>query len=138
MNEAQLFWRLMPIIGVYLNHRTQVSTALGLLTRPLAEVNDVLPLALKNAAPAYAEAQPYISQLLTGGPLPDYSVQWVQRKLNQLTGSKLTVDGDIGDETKRVVKDFQASVGASVDGWPGPETLMHIVRELQKRGLSIH
>ena len=56
-------------------------------------------------------------------PQHAFDVKWVQQSLNQLTGSKLAIDGDYGEATKDAVKRFQKQQKLEVDGWVGVLTL---------------
>ena len=60
-----------------------------------------------------------------------YSAQWLQESLNTLMGSNLTVDGDIGEKTREVVRAYQTSRGLEVDGWPGAGTQARILADLE-------
>jgi peptidoglycan hydrolase-like protein with peptidoglycan-binding domain len=52
---------------------------------------------------------------------PEYR-RWVQASLNQLQGSRLTVDGIIGPLTRSAIRTFQQRHGLAVDGVVGPNT----------------
>lgn len=65
--------------------------------------------------------------------LPAFSVRWLQENLNNLGASpKLKVDGDIGKATRAAVTAYQKKAGINADGWAGPETIMHMLRDLDK------
>lgn len=49
------------------------------------------------------------------------NVAHVQQKLRE-RGWRITVDGDFGSQTDRVVRAFQTEKGLKVDGWVGPVT----------------
>jgi murein L,D-transpeptidase YcbB/YkuD len=66
-----------------------------------------------------------------GGRADD--VKWLQRSLNTLLGTHLTVDGVYGPNTKEAVGDFQAANGLQVDGVAGPITRAKLSELLEKR-----
>ena len=47
-----------------------------------------------------------------------YDVEWVQKTLNA-QGAKLQVDGIMGEQTVKAVKQFQQDHGLEPDGWIG-------------------
>jgi peptidoglycan hydrolase-like protein with peptidoglycan-binding domain len=51
----------------------------------------------------------------------DY-LKWVQQSLNQILGLRLTVDGDLGFQTRSAIRSFQKRQGLPVDGIVGPPT----------------
>jgi hypothetical protein len=57
-------------------------------------------------------------------------VAWVQRNLNQVMRSGLTVDGVIGPNTRAAIIAFQRSEGLAADGIPGPITQAALQRRL--------
>ena len=59
-----------------------------------------------------------------------HDVTWVQRSLNQVMGSGLTVDGIIGPNTRAAIIAFQKSEGLEVDGIAGPITQAALQRRL--------
>lgn len=61
-----------------------------------------------------------------------FSAQWLQESLNKLMGSKLVVDGDIGEQTRKVIRDYQKSRGLDVDGWVGAGTQARIFADLEE------
>lgn len=74
-----------------------------------------------------------LTEVIPSSPPPlvtEYSVLWLQQSLNELTGSKLMLDGDYGAETKAAVKKFQAANGLTVDGWAGVQTQAAMVAAL--------
>ena len=52
---------------------------------------------------------------------PDY-IRWLQRSLNRIMGTRLTVDGAIGRQTRDAVRAFQGRRGLPADGVAGPAT----------------
>lgn len=66
------------------------------------------------------------------GKVQDYSVDWIQKSLNEITGAELQVDGDYGPATKKAVAEFQEEHGLKADGWAGVQTCAAIVEELSK------
>ena len=56
-------------------------------------------------------------------------LRWVQRSLNKIMHTDLTVDGQYGSGTRKVVRDFQSEFGLPVDGEAGSQTKAKI-REL--------
>jgi lysozyme len=69
-----------------------------------------------------------------GGSLPkvgpDAEVTWIQEQLTALGYDPGTVDGIMGEKTRRAVKFFQIDAGLVVDGIPGPATRAAIIRKL--------
>ena len=53
-------------------------------------------------------------------------VEWLQGSLNKLLGTRLKVDGQFGEKTRRAVKRFQKEHGLQQDGVPGPLTRKRI------------
>jgi hypothetical protein len=51
----------------------------------------------------------------------DY-IMWVQKSLNQVLGSRLAVDGNLGRQTRGAVRAFQQRQGLVPDGVPGRRT----------------
>jgi peptidoglycan hydrolase-like protein with peptidoglycan-binding domain len=49
-------------------------------------------------------------------------IRWVQRSLNQILGTRLTVDGISGPQTRSAIRSFQQQGGLTVDGQVGPQT----------------
>ena len=49
-------------------------------------------------------------------------IRWLQRSLNLLLGTRLDVDGVMGQRTHNVIRSFQRQVGIGVDGIVGPQT----------------
>lgn len=56
-------------------------------------------------------------------------ISWVQRALNKIMHMDLTVDGQNGNHTRKVVRDFQSEIGPPADGAAGSQTKAKI-REL--------
>lgn len=67
------------------------------------------------------------------GKVQDYSVQWVQHSLNELSNAGLRIDGDYGPATKAAVKEFQEEHGLTADGWAGVQTCAAIAEELSEQ-----
>lgn len=61
----------------------------------------------------------------------NYSAEWLQVSLNSLMGAELEIDGDIGEETRKVVREYQESRGLEVDGWAGAGTQARILADLE-------
>lgn len=61
-----------------------------------------------------------------------FSAKWLQESLNRLTGSHLVVDGDVGEQTRAVIRDYQKSRGLDVDGWAGAGTQARIFADLEE------
>src|SRR5262249_13072865 len=51
----------------------------------------------------------------------DY-IRWVQQSLNQLLGTRLSVDGLSGPQTRSALRRFQSRQGLPIDGIVGPQT----------------
>lgn len=49
-------------------------------------------------------------------------VQWVQRSLNKVLGTRLSVDGISGSKTRSAIRTFQKLFSLNVDGVVGPQT----------------
>lgn len=66
-------------------------------------------------------------------PVPVYDVKWVQQALNHLMHpTKLTVDGVMGEQTREVIKRYQAMRGLQDDGWLGPVTMASLDADIRK------
>ncbi len=74
-----------------------------------------------SAAPSSSGGAPAFPGLLKKGS-KGQSVRLMQQKLKD-RGWKITVDGDYGEQTLKIVKAFQADKGLTVDGIVGPQTL---------------
>lgn len=61
--------------------------------------------------------------------------KWAQALLNQVTGSRLGVDGVYGPETRTAVKAFQTAHKIAADGWVSDETATALHNEAMARGL---
>ena len=59
-----------------------------------------------------------------------YDVEWVQQSLNQVGGAKLQVDGIMGENTVKAVKDYQAKHKLEADGWVGMLTVAQLETDL--------
>jgi LysM repeat protein len=72
---------------------------------------------------------PYVLPLLRLGSVGD-TVARLQSELNRVfpAYSALSVDGDFGPATERVVKEFQRRAGLTADGVVGPVTWDHLTR----------
>lgn len=51
------------------------------------------------------------------------TVNWAQKRLNELSGAGLEEDGEYGPATEAVVKNRQRTAGLKVDGLCGPKTI---------------
>ena len=66
-------------------------------------------------------------------PLAKYDTRWVQSSLNAVIGSKLVVDGDLGEATQTAVKAFQrTNPPLKVDGFPGVQTAAVLAQKMQE------
>jgi hypothetical protein len=92
-------------------------------------INKIIPGLLDKKV--HAPTDPLLSGATEKGGPEDYSAEWLQESLNKLTGSNLVVDGDIGEQTRKVVRDYQKSRGLDVDGWAGAGTQARIFAELE-------
>ena len=59
-------------------------------------------------------------------------VKKLQRCLNKIMGTKLTIDGSYGPATTKAVKAFQKKYKLTVDGMAGPQTRAQIKKVLKK------
>src|SRR5262245_34584491 len=48
--------------------------------------------------------------------------RWVQSSLNQILGTRLAVDAQIGQQTRSAIRSFQQRAGLAADGKVGPQT----------------
>lgn len=130
----------------------------GIAFRILANIDDIMKLwakiepMLKNAAGVSGDVKELINKVMpglldkklaapsdpllkgaskSGGP-EIYSAEWLQESLNKLMGSKLVVDGDVGEQTRKVIRDYQKSRGLEVDGWAGAGTQARIFADLEE------
>ena len=55
------------------------------------------------------------------------TVDWAQKRLNELSGAGLEEDGDYGPKTENEVKNRQRTAGLKVDGLCGPETISNLL-----------
>jgi lysozyme len=62
----------------------------------------------------------------------EHDVEWAQRSLNKILGTKLTVDGLRGPRTKAAIMKFQKMAEITYDGAFGPETEAAICRFLSR------
>ncbi len=67
-------------------------------------------------------------------PLKQYTTGWIQRSLNKVQDADLTVDDELGTETREAVKKFQKKHGLKVDGFPGVQTTAVLAQEVEKLG----
>ena len=58
-------------------------------------------------------------------------VEYLQKKLNDILGTKLVIDGDFGPKTEKAVKQFQKSRGITVDGKVGPITWAELEKPIE-------
>jgi GH24 family phage-related lysozyme (muramidase) len=114
--------RTKPEIGskMLLYDKAGGKSIAGLTRRRRAEY------ALYNTLPEQepVEVYPFPKEVLKKGDTGN-SVKWLQQSLNA-KGYNLAVDGVFGDETEKIVKDFQ--VKSFVDGVVGELTLTKLVR----------
>ena len=66
----------------------------------------------------------------TSPKLNGIGVAWLQNALNRSQNAKLTVDGKYGSGTKTAVTNFQKSVGLSVDGDAGVDTIGALINQM--------
>lgn len=81
-------------------------------------------------APAAAPEQ---ADPLASGDGGTFSAEWLQRSLNELVDTNLEVDGDIGEETRKAIRQFQAQEGLPMDGWAGAGTCARILQRLEEK-----
>ena len=55
-------------------------------------------------------------------------IKWVQRSLNRPMNARLVIDGIIGTNTRRAIRNFQRWVGIRVDGIVGSQTERALIR----------
>lgn len=94
---------------------------------PVAGVSSTFgghPIANIGAAPAAPQTAPTVSGSNLQHGSHGAEVEALQKKLNKSYPlySKLKVDGIFGDETEKVVREFQKRAGLKVDGVVGPAT----------------
>ena len=60
-----------------------------------------------------------------------HDTKWVQHALNTLgiDGTPLVEDGSYGRHTARVVREYQARQGLTVDGLAGPHTIAQLEKD---------
>ena len=56
--------------------------------------------------------------------------QWVQGSLNRVLGTRLAVDGRVGQSTRRAIITFQQQEGLQADGRFGPKTELALIRHV--------
>ena len=84
--------------------------------RPVVDLRPTWPIEPPEAAAGgYTPAQP------TPPEGSEYA-RWVQSSLNELLGLRLPLDGIMGAETRRAIRDFQARRRLPADGIVGPDT----------------
>jgi outer membrane protein OmpA-like peptidoglycan-associated protein len=54
-------------------------------------------------------------------------IRWVQSSLNQILGTRLRVDGIMGDQTHSAIRSFQELQGLVADGIVGPQTQAELI-----------
>lgn len=59
-------------------------------------------------------------------------VEYLQKKLNDILGIKLVIDGEFGPKTEKAVKQFQKSRGLKQDGCVGPLTWAELEKDIPK------
>jgi peptidoglycan hydrolase-like protein with peptidoglycan-binding domain len=79
------------------------------------------------------DTQAFVNLILPGTSQADYTAQWLQQSLNTVMDSNLKVDGNVGEATTAVVKQFQAKYSLPVDGMPGPQTCAALDAEVQRK-----
>ena len=55
------------------------------------------------------------------------TVDWVQKRINEIMAAGLDDDGKFGPATEAAVKDQQARAGLVVDGLCGPKTISSLL-----------
>ena len=62
------------------------------------------------------------------------NVRWLQDALNRALGLRLSIDGNMGPQTRGVVRQFQQRAGLVADGIPGPKTVEALRKALAGGG----
>jgi peptidoglycan hydrolase-like protein with peptidoglycan-binding domain len=89
-------------------------------------------LAARAAWDKFTKDNPREAQKLTAAMIESY-VRATQTLL-VVAGEDVDVDGDLGPQTERALKVFQAKAGLEqIDGVPGPKTLRALCAEVLKR-----
>lgn len=119
----------------------------GIAFRIIANMDDIMKMwakiepLIRNATGISGDVKDLVNKIAPGvldktfEPLENkegFSAEWLQESLNTLTGSKLVVDGDIGEQTRKVIREYQTSRGLEVDGWAGAGTQARIFADLEK------
>jgi peptidoglycan hydrolase-like protein with peptidoglycan-binding domain len=133
-----------------------IGAVAGIAFRILANLDEIMKIwakiepLIRNAAGVSGDAKELIEKIMPGvldktfrppddmlsGGVddegdPGFTAKWLQESLNKLTGSKLVVDGDVGEQTRKVIREYQKSRGLEVDGWAGAGTQARIFADLE-------
>jgi len=122
---AQLIELVTPLIRDSAKHAQEITQLIKLLAPLVQEANRVAPQVQAIAVPLINDVFPEVQQMVQAAPpTVKFDVKWIQESLNEVLGSHIDVDGDLGEETKATVKVFQEKymTPEDVDGWAGTET----------------
>lgn len=64
---------------------------------------------------------------------PEVDVKWMQNALRVCGFDPGPADGVYGQRTNKAVTDYQKSRGLQVDGWPGPQTISSLHKDMSNR-----
>lgn len=92
-------------------------------------INKIMPGLLDKTA--REPSDPLLSGETEDGSEAGFSAKWLQESLNKLMGTNLVVDGDVGEQTRKVIREYQKSRGLDVDGWAGAGTQARIFEDLE-------
>lgn len=124
-DKASVFDRLGDLARA-VEHRDEIEA----LFLEMAEQEPAVQRLLATFAKGRALASVIAPELV---PPENYSVEFIQSALNDVTGENLTVDGKYGSATRAVVERFQVAQGLHVDGWVGSETMGKLYSLYQAR-----
>jgi peptidoglycan hydrolase-like protein with peptidoglycan-binding domain len=133
-----------------------IGAVAGIAFRIIANLDEIMKIwakiepLIRNAAGLSGDAKELIEKIMPGvldktfsppdDPLaggvddegdPGFTAKWLQESLNKLMGTDLVVDGDVGEQTRKVVREYQKSRGLEVDGWAGAGTQARIFADLE-------
>jgi peptidoglycan hydrolase-like protein with peptidoglycan-binding domain len=114
----------------------------------MKEWNNIAPM-IKQATETYQSVKALVDKIAPGvvdqlvvskptdplaqGDDGSFSAVWLQQSLNDLLGTKLEVDGDIGEESRKAIRQFQKQEGLPEDGWAGAGTCARILQRLEQK-----